>query len=136
MRPKPLRSRDDLLALVTPHAPSAACKRAILEDRILVLGSFIAPGGFPQLVVSVTSYHGRTWFIGLEIDEEEYEFRILYPKSITWSQWTGGRYRKNEAYDGDYPNTFAKWRDDGVTHTTETPPCPGSGKANPNGRSH
>lgn len=122
MRPTPLRIRADLLDIIVDYAPSAACARAIREDRATILGGFTAPGGLPRVLVRVTSRHGRVWYIGVEIDEDQYQYRIVRPTQINWAQWCGQEAGHHPVFDGDEPQLYAQRRRNGHIDPPDTNP--------------
>ena len=119
MRPSPLRTRTDLLRLLRPYAISAACGRAMDEDRVTVLGSFAVPGGFPRYMVRVISKSRREWLLALVVDDVDYQYRVAQNLiKIPWSQWQGDPDRRHPLLDGDEPEVYAGKRDNGETDWT------------------
>lgn len=98
---KPLRSREDLLALVAHNAPSDACARAIQEDRATVLGGFNPVEGFPSYVVCVRSKHGREWIIAILVNEPDHKYHVRYLDSVPWEVYIGVKGGGRPLIDGD-----------------------------------
>lgn len=107
MRPRPIHSRSDLIAVARTHAPTRACRRAIDEDRAEVLGGFTPAEGLPRWIVRVVSRHGRTWHIAILADENSHRFRFEYPEQVGWRDWSGQTGRNHPVYDGDNPAEYA-----------------------------
>lgn len=108
MQPRPLHAKADLLNLIAGKAPTRACEKAISKGDALVLGGFTPTGGLLIFVVKVWGQHGSEWYIGVEVDEEAYEFRIKYldPDSIPWACWAGSSTGKR-LIDGETPKRCA-----------------------------
>lgn len=104
---KPLRTKNDLIALVAQHAPSNACARALSENRATVLGGFAPIEGLPSYVVHVRSYHGKDWFIAVLVDEPSLRHRIRYLEVVPWEMYIGKMNGKRPLIDGDKPNVSA-----------------------------
>lgn len=104
---KPLRTKNDLTALVAQHAPSTACARAIFENRAQVLGGFAPVEGLPSYVVHVRSYYGKDWFIAVLVDEAALRHRIRYLDDVPWELYIGKMNGKRPLIDGDTPNVSA-----------------------------
>lgn len=98
---RPLRNREDLISLVAQHAPSAACAKAINENRATVLGGFNPVEGLPSYVVHVRSFHGREWIIAVLVDEGEQRYRVRYLDQVPWELWIGNVEYKRPLIDGD-----------------------------------
>lgn len=98
---RPLRSREDLISLVAQHAPSAACARALSENRATVLGGFTPIEGLPSYVVYVRSFHGREWIIAVLADEGEQRYKIRNLDRIPWEHWIGSPEGTRPLIDGD-----------------------------------
>lgn len=99
---KPLRTRDDLLALVKAYAPTKACASAIEDGRAIVVGGFRDENVFPGYVVQVRSRHNRVWTVHLPISEST--MMILTPRwrwTIDWKDWDGVFGGKRPLIDGD-----------------------------------
>lgn len=120
MRPRPLHTRNDLIDLVAPHAPTQACSRAIREGRSTVLGGFTPPEGLPYWLVAVTSRFGRQWLIAVVCDENENRFRIEYPSAVRWDHWDG-RSDGRDLRDGDNPTWYALQRAKAKRNVRRTP---------------
>jgi len=103
MRARPIRTRAELLELVSRHAPTKACATAMHERRSTVLGGFTPSKGFPCWMVEVVSRRGSRWIIAVECDEERYEFKIKYLDSVPWESWAGRASGLNPLIDGDRP---------------------------------
>lgn len=104
---KPLRTRNDLTALVAQHAPSNACAKAISENRATVLGGFAPIEGLPGYIVHVCSFYKRKWIIAVLVDEAADRFRIRYLDEVPWSLWIGEIGGKRPLIDGDHPTESA-----------------------------
>lgn len=104
---KPIRSRDELTALVARHAPTNACASAMREKRAVVLGGFAAPGTFPCWIVRVESKRGTIWYVAVDVDEENYRMRIRYLGSVPWQNWIGSSTGSRPLIDGDEPAKYA-----------------------------
>ncbi len=119
---KPLRYRDDLIAMVARHVPSRACATALREDRATVLGGFTPAGRFPSYFVKVRSKHGREWLACVECDEDARKYTVSFPEDqqVPWESWQGEREGKRPLIDGDDPAYCAtmKARSDGTQETT------------------
>lgn len=109
MKARPLRTRTDLLALIRRHAPSRACARSIGDGRVIVLGGFTPPGGFPRWIVHVQSPHGRDWYAHVICDESRYQYRVQwsYEDDVPWAHWDGQSDGRHPLRDGDTPETVA-----------------------------
>lgn len=119
MKARPIHSREDLIAVVRDHAPTRACERALGEGRTEVLGGFTPAGGFPYLLVRVTSRFGKAWVLGLEINEAEYRMTPFTTNGIDWAAWDG-RIGGRSLKDGDDPNRYARCRAQARRHRHAT----------------
>ncbi|KKM22335.1 hypothetical protein LCGC14_1626320 [marine sediment metagenome] len=121
MRPFPLRNRYDLIQALIPYAPTSACKRAMEEGRVSVLGGFQAPEYLPYIVIEITGIRSRSnWLIALVIDEPKYEFSVIYPMHILWEQWVGKADRYNPILDGDEPQLYNWKKNNALTNSAKT----------------
>lgn len=109
---RPLRSADEVFALLEQAATTAACKRAIKLRLGEILGVFNLPGGFPVLLVRVEGRYTQTWILGLVIDEPGRQYRFVFPREVQWQYWAGDTERKHPIWDGAYPNQYAKLKDE------------------------
>jgi hypothetical protein len=107
MRAIPIRTREDLLNLVSQHTPSRACQTAIREDRAAVLGGFQLPDGLPCWIVQIVSPHGRFWIIAMEVDEAARCYHVQYLNQVPWGWWRGDSAGKRPLIDGDDPIRYA-----------------------------
>ncbi len=93
---KPIRTRAELLSLISGRAPSRACERAIRENRTKVLGGFAPPKGIPYFLVRIESAHGAVWYVKIFVNEEGRKYPIEYhrdteekPFEPDWEHWSG-----------------------------------------------
>lgn len=121
MRPRPLHSRSDLVAIIRDIAPTRACQRAVDEGRTEVLGGFTPPGGLPYYLVHVTAQFGSEWLLSIEIDEDRREFRPRRLDSVAWECWDG-RSEGRSLKDGDHPRRYADRRRQALENTNGRPP--------------
>lgn len=91
MRPRPIRTRNDLVRLIAECCPSRACERAVREGRTTVLGGFTPPEDFPQWIVRVESARGTRWHIAIKCDEESYRLTHQWyaEDELPWAYWDG-----------------------------------------------
>jgi hypothetical protein len=106
MKPRPLHCKSDLINLVRDHTPTRACRRALNEGEVTVLGGFAPVQGNPRWIVQVESWRGSRWFIAVVVDEENHRFSVEYPETIDWADWDGDPDRGDPVRDGDDPRTF------------------------------
>lgn len=118
MRPCPLHSRNDLLDLLLPHAPTKACKTAMQEDRAAVLGSFTGPEGLPMFAVRVESQHGQVWLMGLTMNPQAYKYQTVYLVELEWREWHGDQNGLPSLHNGDDPKEYGRRRFHGNKETT------------------
>jgi len=105
MKAKPIRTRAELLAILALKAPLASQRRAIAEDRSILLGGFTPPEELPFYLVQINSYHGQKWFAALVLDEANYRMRIRWydEADIPWQHWNGVPGGEPSLNNGDYP---------------------------------
>jgi len=103
---RPVRTKSDLGALLPAAAPTAACEKAIAEGRFIVLGGFTPPGAFPQWVARVESPFGRSWYVGIAVDEAARRYvPVSYhaDNSLPWANWDGDSKGTRVLIDGEEP---------------------------------
>lgn len=88
-----IRTRSELLWYVAEHAPSGACRRAVVEGEVVVLGGFtpIQPWGEPGWIVKVVSVHGKMWLVAVTIHVRNHHYRVGVIEKIPWDKWLGFR---------------------------------------------
>jgi len=108
MKPRPIRTRADLVRVIAHHCPTRACERAVSEGRTTVLGGFTPPGDFPQWIVEVESERGNRWYIAIKCDEETYRFvpHWYQEADLPWAYWDGTS-NGSRLVDGERPRTSA-----------------------------
>lgn len=108
MRPKPIRTRADLISAILNHCPTRACERAVREGRAVVLGGFTPPGDFPQWIVKVESRHGHCWYVAVVCDETNYQFHPKWygASEVPWAHWDGCS-NGSRLVDGEQPRVSA-----------------------------
>jgi len=105
MNPQRLQTRTQLLEYIKDHAPSSAVRRAVDEGQVNVLGAFASlyPHTSPGFIVEVTSRHGRTWPVGVVVEQVYHSYRVVILDQIPWSHWDGSPDRGHPVIDGDNP---------------------------------
>jgi hypothetical protein len=105
---RPIRTRDELLALVAANAPTKSCERAIQEpDTTTVHGGFTSPTGLSGWIVTVRAYRQQRWIIAIYVDEGARKYRVRRLKRVPWERWIGTSTGKRPLIDGDRPIEFA-----------------------------
>lgn len=86
---KPIRTREDLLALAIANAPTKACARVIRERGATILGGFNPVQDHPGWILQVHSPYGKSWIIGIEVIEHARKHRVLVLDAVPWPNRTG-----------------------------------------------
>lgn len=86
-----IRTRSDLLWYIQEHAPSGACRRAVIEGQVSVLGGFnvIPPNGWEGWIVKVTSVHGKDWLVAVTVHPTKHFYYVRMIDKIPWAWWVG-----------------------------------------------
>lgn len=103
---KPIRNRDELIALIAENAPTKACVRAIKEDGATVCGGFKSPAGLNGWIVQIKAKHGSQWIIAVYCDETAHRYSIRRLKRVPWLRWLG-QSTGRRLIDGDVPRLAA-----------------------------
>ena len=103
-----IRTRSELLWYIADHAPSGACRRAVVEGKVVVLGGFrvIPPNGWKGWIVKVTSVHGKDWLVAVTIHPTKHLYHVRMIEKIPWAWWAGVQGCFSFAYNlrqGDIP---------------------------------
>lgn len=86
-----IRTRSDLLWYIQEHAPSGACRRAVIEGEVVVLGGFrvIPPNGWGGWIVRVTSVRGKDWLVAVTLHPTKHLYHARMVEKIPWAWWLG-----------------------------------------------
>lgn len=107
-----LRTRNDLLSLISPHAPTSACARAISEGRAIVLGGFNSPQGFYFLAEVPRAGHQTPRIFKALYNESKGDYKVSVEhdnRGIAWHEWAGRETNPVfDLIDGDHPEVSAR----------------------------
>lgn len=99
------RTRAELILYVGQRATSRACRRAMDEGRVELLGGFapLPPRSQPGWMLRVLSKHGRTWFLAATVNADRpFECDVWEADFIPWENWIGDPKRDvSTIYEGD-----------------------------------
>lgn len=107
-------TRTELVNYVRDNIPQRAIQRACHNGVVRVLGGFslISPSTRPGWIISVTSVHGKTWFVAVTSDDHHHVFRTWVVESIPWQFYIGRADRgEYSIYDGDTPEQACRARE-------------------------
>lgn len=109
-----IRTRSELLWYIAEHAPSGACRRAIVEGKVVVLGGFcvIPPNGWKGWIVKVTSIHGKDWLVAVTLHPTKHHYYVRMVEKVPWAWWVGvvASIPLHGIMDGDIPIQAARAR--------------------------
>lgn len=100
-----IRTRSDLLWYIQAHAPSGACRRAVIEGVVVVLGGFdhLPPIDRAGWVVRITSVYKKTWLIAVYAHAVDHRYYIGEIEKIPWCCWRGVLANGFSIMNGDIP---------------------------------
>lgn len=105
---KPVRSKADLIALALPHAPSAACARALREGRVVCWGAFAFTHSFGW-VLEATGQK-TIWRLAVLANEAARQYTVKILSEIPWVGWSGTSQGLPNTTNGDNPELSAHYR--------------------------
>jgi len=101
-----IRTRSELILYIAEHAPSGACRRAVTEGKVVVLGGFakIWPMDQDGWIVRVTSVHNKNWMVAVTIHPTNHRYYIFEIGKIPWANWVGNKFGPtDDIQNGDIP---------------------------------
>lgn len=100
-----IRTRSELLWYIAEHAPSGACRRAVVEGEVTVLGGFdhLPPIDRAGWVVRIQSVHDKVWLVAVYARQMDHGYHIGEIERIPWRHWRGVIENGMSIMNGDIP---------------------------------
>lgn len=116
---RPIHTVKGFLDVLHQHVKLTACKRAIEQDRVEILGHFW-DGGMGYWVAKITSEHGRMWWYKVSTDKTQFRYRVNPISEIQWEFWHGDADSNHPVHDGDRPEIYYSYRLEGAVECLDT----------------
>ena len=98
-----LHSRQHLIQWVMKNAKDRVIQNALENGTIINFGGFDPlSGSNPGFVISITSIREKVYYIGVVLDQINFQIRWFRMKEVPWWNWVGDK-SNSLLYQGDKP---------------------------------